>query len=82
MKSNNLLPSDGHDSQMQMHLGNMAKAREADKGPTELLATRDTNFYCGILAGFDPKGSWFIMLHEAAGGFSAMGIAVKSKGTE
>ena len=68
----------GFDSQIwQMHFGNMAKAREADLWPAEQSATRDANFYCGILADFDPNGSRFTMKREAVLGFAAIGIAVK-----
>ena len=60
----------------QMHFGNMAKAREADLWPAEPFATRDANFYCGILANFDPDGSRFTMKPEVVLGFAALGIAV------
>jgi hypothetical protein len=61
----------------QMHFGNMAKAREADLWPAEPFATRDANFYCGILADFDPDGSRFTMKPEVVLGFAAIGIAAK-----
>ena len=68
----------GHDSQIwQMHFGNMAKAREADLWPAEPFATRDANFYCGILADFDPEGSRFTMKPEAVRGFTELGISAR-----
>lgn len=71
----------GHNSQIwQMHFGNMAKDREADLWPAEQSSTRDSSFYCGILANFDPDGSRFTMKPEAVLGFTTIGIAVKPKG--
>jgi hypothetical protein len=79
--SNELSKAYGHDSQIwQMHFGNMAKAREADLWPAEQSVSRDTSFYCGILANFDPNGSRFTMKPEAVLGFAAVGISVKPKG--
>jgi hypothetical protein len=68
----------GHDSQIwQMHFGNMAKDREADRWPAEPFAKRDASFYCGILADFDPDGSRFTMKPEAVLGFAALGISAR-----
>jgi len=76
--SNELSRAYGHDSQIwQMHFGNMAKAREADLWPAESFAKRDANFYCGILADFDPDGSRFTMKPEVVFGFAELGIAAK-----
>jgi hypothetical protein len=76
--SNELSRAYGHDSQIwQMHFGNMAKAREADLWPAEPATTRDGNFYCGILADFDPNGSRFTMKPEVVEGFAALGIAAR-----
>jgi hypothetical protein len=70
----------GHDSMIwQMHFGNMAKAREADLWPAEPFSTRDSNFYCGILADFDPDGSRFTMKPEVVLGFAALGISARPK---
>lgn len=78
--SSDLSKAYGHDSQIwQMHFGNMAKAREADLWPAEYTAKRDSNFYCGILAVFDPDGSRFTMKPEAVLGFAALGISGKPK---
>lgn len=78
--SNQLSKAYGHDSQIwQMHFGNMAKAREADLWPAEPFATRDANFYCGILADFDPNGSRFTMKPEVVLGFAALGISARPK---
>ena len=63
----------------QMHFGSMAKAREADLWPAEPFTSRDANFYCGILADFDPNGSRFTMKPEAALGFAALGISARPK---
>lgn len=76
--SNELSRAYGHDSQIwQMHFGNMAKAREADLWPAEPATNRDGNFYCGILADFDPNGSRFTMKPEVVAGFAALGITAK-----
>lgn len=76
--SNELSRAYGHDSQIwQMHFGNMAKAREADLWPAEPASNRDGNFYCGILADFDPNGSRFTMKPEVVEGFAALGIAAR-----
>lgn len=78
--SNELSKAYGHDSQIwQMHFGNMAKAREADLWPAERFAKRDANFYCGILADFDPDGNRFTMKPEVTLGFAALGISAKPK---
>lgn len=70
----------GSDSQIwQMHFGNMAKAREADLWPAERFTKRDANFYCGILADFDPDGSRFTMKPEVAHGFAALGITPRTR---
>lgn len=72
----------GFDSQIwQMHFGNMAKAREADLWPAKPSEHRDANFYCGILADFDPNGSRFTMKPEAALGFEMLGIAARPRKT-
>jgi hypothetical protein len=76
--SSELSKAYGFDSQIwQMHFGNMAKAREADLWPAERVEKRDANFYCGILADFDPNGSRFTMKPEVVLGFAALGIAAK-----
>lgn len=76
--SSELSKAYGHDSMIwQMHFGNMAKAREADLWPANPSSTRDANFYCGILADFDPNGSRFTMKPEAVLGFAALGIAAR-----
>lgn len=61
------------------HFGTMAKNREADLWPAEPAVTRESNFYSGILADFDPNGSRFTMKPEAALGFETLGIAAKPR---
>jgi len=66
----------------QMHFGTMAKLREADLWPAEPFTKRDANFYCGILAEFDPDGNRFTMKPEVAHGFAALGIAPRVRKEE
>lgn len=63
-----------------MHFGKTAERREALLWPAEPSRRRDANFYCGILADFDPDGSLFTMKPDVVAGLAEVGIAVRGEG--
>ncbi|ASP90303.1 hypothetical protein [Sinorhizobium meliloti] len=57
-----------------MHFGKMCEKREHLLWGAEPAATRDANFYCGILANYSDVSHGFTMKPEVAEGLAAIGI--------
>lgn len=54
--------------------GTMCKNREINLWPAEPSATRDANFYSGILADLNPEGNRFTMKPDVVRAFADLGI--------